>query len=75
VKYRRNEAKDYARENLRGIWAAALTPFKPDASVDEQGLAGNLRHWTEELGIDGIFLNGKQAEAFSMRTLLGLREA
>ena len=30
TKYARRDAKDYAREHLRGIWAAALTPFRPD---------------------------------------------
>lgn len=65
-KYGRNDAKAYARANLRGIWAAALTPFDADLSVDEAGLLANLRHWTGELGIDGVFVGGKQGEFFSM---------
>jgi 4-hydroxy-tetrahydrodipicolinate synthase len=28
VKYRKSEAKDYAKEHMRGIWAAALNPFR-----------------------------------------------
>ena len=35
--YTRSEAKDYARENMRGIWAAALMPFADDLSIDEDG--------------------------------------
>jgi 4-hydroxy-tetrahydrodipicolinate synthase len=64
--YTRNEAKRYAREHLRGIWAAAQTPFKPDLSIDEAGLRRNLRHWVDDLGIDGVFVTGKQGEFFSM---------
>ena len=56
AKHKRGEAKDYARANLRGIWAAALTPFRPDdLAVDEVGFRRNLLHWTGDLGIDGVF--------------------
>lgn len=65
--YRRADAKAYARENLRGIWAAALTPFTPGThALDEAGFRRNLLHWTGPLAIDGIFVNGKQGEFFSM---------
>ena len=64
--YSRADAKAYARENLRGIWAAALTPFRADLSLDEDGFAANLRHWGGALGIDGVFVGGKQGEFFSM---------
>jgi 4-hydroxy-tetrahydrodipicolinate synthase len=66
MKYRRHEAKAYAREHFRGIWAAALTPFAPDLAIDEAGLRRNLHHWVDELGIDGVFVAGKQGEFFSM---------
>ena len=66
MKYRRQEAKDYARQNLRGIWAATLTPFAPDLSLDEAGWRRNLRHWYRELGIRGLFVNGKQGEFYAM---------
>ena len=64
--YTRDEAKRYAHENMRGIWAAALTPFRPDLSVDEDGFRANLRHWFRDLGIDGVFVAGKQGEFFSL---------
>jgi 4-hydroxy-tetrahydrodipicolinate synthase len=64
--YRRLDAKDYAREHLRGIWAAALTPFQRDLALDEAGWRRNLRHWTDDLAIDGFFVGGKQGEFFSM---------
>jgi 4-hydroxy-tetrahydrodipicolinate synthase len=66
MKYLRSEAKDYARGRMTGIWAAALMPFAPDLAIDEAGFRGNLRHWVDELGIDGVFVAGKQSEFFSM---------
>ncbi|MCF3934583.1 dihydrodipicolinate synthase family protein [Acuticoccus sp. M5D2P5] len=66
AKYRREDAKAYARENMRGIWAAALTPFKDDLSIDEAGYTKNLVHWFDDLAIDGAFISGKQGEFFAM---------
>ena len=64
--YSKNEAKDHARAHLKGIWAAALMPFNEDLSINEEGLRRNLRHWVDDLGIDGVFVAGKQSEFFSM---------
>ena len=64
--YARGEAKDYARANLKGIWAAALTPFTDDRRLDEDGFGENVRHWTETLRISGVFVSGKQGEFSSM---------
>jgi 4-hydroxy-tetrahydrodipicolinate synthase len=66
MRYSRLDAKDYAREKMTGIWAAALMPFRQDLSVDEAGYSSNLRHWVDDLGIDGVFVSGKQGEFFSM---------
>lgn len=67
VPYARTDAKAYARAHLRGIWAAAMTPFHPeDLALDEPGFRANLEHWTGPLGIDGIFVCGKQGEFFAM---------
>lgn len=66
MKYGKTEAKSFARSNLRGVWAAALTPFKADLSLDEAGFRANIGHWTRDLGIDGLFVSGKQGEFFSM---------
>ncbi len=65
MKYRKRDAKDYARANMKGIWAAALMPFANDLSIDEAGFRRNLRHWIDDLGIDGVFVAGKQSEFFS----------
>jgi 4-hydroxy-tetrahydrodipicolinate synthase len=66
MKYDRNNAKDYARAHFNGIWAAALTPFKADLAIDEDGLRRNISHWADDLGVDGAFIGGKQGEFFSM---------
>jgi 4-hydroxy-tetrahydrodipicolinate synthase len=66
MRYAKREAKVYARENLRGIWAATLTPFAQDLSVDEAGWRANVRHWYRDLDIRGLFVNGKQGEFASM---------
>jgi 4-hydroxy-tetrahydrodipicolinate synthase len=66
MKYSKHDAKAYARENMRGIWAAALNPFNDDRSMNEAGLRSNIRHWVDDLGIEGLFIAGKQGEYFSM---------
>lgn len=66
MKYSRLDAKDHAREHMRGIWAAALNPFNPDGSFNEAGLRRNIRHWVDDLEIQGLFIAGKQGEFFSM---------
>ncbi len=66
MKYNKNEAKEYSRENMKGIWAAALNPMLEDFSIDEEGLISNIRHWVNDLEIQGLFIAGKQGEFFSM---------
>jgi 4-hydroxy-tetrahydrodipicolinate synthase len=64
--YSRLDAKDYARECMTGIWAAALMPFRSGRAIDEEGFRSNIHHWVDDLGIDGVFISGKQGEFFSM---------
>ena len=66
MKYKKNEAKEYSRENMKGIWAAALNPMTEDFSIDEKGLQNNINHWIHDLKIQGFFIAGKQGEFFSM---------
>lgn len=66
MKYRKSEAKDYAQSHLRGIWCAASTPFNDDYSINESGFAGNIGHWINDLGIEGVFVSGKQGEFYAM---------
>ena len=66
MNYTKQQAKEYARENMRGIWAAALNPFHEDGSFNEAGLRSNIRHWIDDLHIKGLFVAGKQGEFWSM---------
>ena len=62
----RHDAKAHARAHMRGIWAAALIPFTATGAMDEDRFTHNIRHWTGDLRIDGVFVAGKQGELFSM---------
>ena len=66
MKYGKRDAKDYSRQHMKGIWAAAITPFTPDLAIDDAGFRRNMQHWTRDLGIEGLFICGKQGEFFSM---------
>lgn len=66
MKYSKFDAKEHARANMRGIWAAALNPFQASGAFDEAGLRKNIRHWVDDLDIQGLFIAGKQGEFFSM---------
>jgi 4-hydroxy-tetrahydrodipicolinate synthase len=66
MKYDRKSAKAHAFAHMRGIWAAALMPFREDGAMDEGAFRANMDHWISDLGIDGFFIAGKQGEFFSM---------
>ena len=66
MNYSRKDAKAHAFAHMKGIWAAALMPFRDDLSIDEDGFRANMDHWIGDLGIDGFFIAGKQGEFFSM---------
>ncbi|MGQ0750913.1 MAG: dihydrodipicolinate synthase family protein [Betaproteobacteria bacterium] len=66
MNYRRSEAKEAARAQFRGLWAAITTPFTPDDTLDEAGLRRNMRYFTGELGVDGIFCTGTMGEFWAL---------
>jgi 4-hydroxy-tetrahydrodipicolinate synthase len=66
MKYKKSEAKEYAREHMVGVWAANLTPFDASLKLDEKAYRENLGHWINTLNLGGLFIAGKQAEFFSM---------
>lgn len=66
MEYKRENAKDHALATMRGIWAAALMPFDAQQRIDEDGFVENIKHWTKDLGIQGLFIGGKQGECFAM---------
>jgi len=66
MQYAKHEAKAHAKATMRGIWAAALMPFDDQLRLDEDGFRANVHHWTRELGIEGLFISGKQGEFYAM---------
>src|SRR5688500_2441156 len=66
MNYRKSEAKEAAREQFRGLWAAITTPFTEDGALDEAGLRRNMRYFTDRLGVDGIFCTGTMGEFWAL---------
>ena len=66
MKYKKEDAKAYAKEYFTGIWAANLTPFNDSLALDEEAYRENFHHWLGDLELGGVFVAGKQAEFFSM---------
>ena len=65
MKYRKSEAKAYAKQHIKGVWVASVTPFTADYKIDEEGIRQNIRHCIDNLQIDGMFLNGLVGEGFN----------
>jgi len=66
MNYRKSEAKEAARAQFRGLWAAITTPFTPDDKLDEAGLRRNMRYFTDQLGVEGIFCTGTMGEFWAL---------
>ncbi len=65
MKYRKSEAKDYARQHIfKGVWCASVTPYTSDYKIDYEGWRHDLHHIIDNLGMDGIFVNGLMGEGF-----------
>ena len=63
--YNRDEAQEWARENLRGQWTTLMTPFTPDDTLDEEGLRNNIRR-IRELGTAGAGCTWGMGEFWSL---------
>lgn len=66
MKYRKNEAKEYARTVLKGVWTALPYCFTADDRLDDAGNAANLEHCISQLKIDGHYCSGNVAEFWAM---------
>jgi 4-hydroxy-tetrahydrodipicolinate synthase len=66
VKYRKHEAKEAAREMLKGVWTALPTNFTADDRIDEAAMAWNLEHCISALGLEGHYCHGNVAEFWAM---------
>jgi 4-hydroxy-tetrahydrodipicolinate synthase len=66
MKYTRSEAKDAAREILKGVWTAM--PYCWDAAdeFDDAANRANMEHIVSGLEIDGHYCSGNIAEFWSM---------
>ncbi|MEK6709761.1 MAG: dihydrodipicolinate synthase family protein [Nitrospinota bacterium] len=66
MKYRKREAKEYAREVLRGVWTALPTPFTREGALDEAGIRRNMDIIVEGLRVDGHYCSGNVGEFWSL---------
>ncbi len=66
MKYRKNEAKEYARTMLKGVWTALPTNFTADDRLDEAATAANLDYCISDLQLEGHYCIGNVAEFWSM---------
>jgi len=62
VNYPKSAAKEAAREQFRGFWAAITTSFTPDGEVDVAGQRHNMHHYTDGLAVAGVFCTGRMGE-------------
>jgi len=62
MKYRKSEAKEYARQNIKGVWGATFTPFTTDYKVDEEATRFNVRYYIDHLELEGMFVCGTLGE-------------
>ncbi len=61
-KYKKAEAKEYAKEVLKGVWTALPTNFTDDDRIDEKAIAENLDYCISDLKIEGHYFLGNVGE-------------
>jgi 4-hydroxy-tetrahydrodipicolinate synthase len=62
MKYRKSEAKEYARKHITGLWGASFTTYTPNYTIDEDAWRFNVRHYIDNLQLEGLFVCGTMAE-------------
>lgn len=65
AQYTKKDARDWAREHLRGEWTTLVTPFTPGDEVDEAGIRHNIRH-IRSLGTSGGGCSWNMGEFWSL---------
>jgi 4-hydroxy-tetrahydrodipicolinate synthase len=58
AKYSKGEAKEYARETLRGVFSAFCLPETVEGTIDEAGLRHDIRHYVEVIRSAGLYVHG-----------------
>lgn len=66
MKYRKGEAKEAAREILKGVWTAMPYCWDEADEFDEPANRANMEHIVAGLEIDGHYCSGNIAEFWSM---------
>jgi len=66
MKYRKQDAKDAAREVLKGIWTAMPYCWTAEDEFDEPANRANMERIITDLKIDGHYCSGNIAEFWSM---------
>ncbi|MDH5534613.1 MAG: dihydrodipicolinate synthase family protein, partial [Betaproteobacteria bacterium] len=66
MKYRKHEAKEYAKTVLKGVWTALPTTFTADDRIDEAGNAANVEHCISKLKLEGHYCIGNVGEFWAM---------
>ena len=66
MKYRKQDAKEYAKTVLKGVWTALPTTFTANDQLDEAGNAANLEHFISKLNLDGHYCIGNVGEFWAM---------
>lgn len=56
--YTAAEAKDAAREMLRGVWVAFVVPETPSFEIDEAALRSDIRRYIDQMGVGGLYVHG-----------------
>ncbi len=57
-RYSAAEAKDAAREFLRGVWVAFVVPETPEFEIDEAALRSDIRRYIDLMGVGGLYVHG-----------------
>ena len=66
MKYSKKEAKEAARELLKGIWTAMPYCWDEDDNFDDVANRSNMDHIIENIKVDGHYCLGNIAEFWSM---------
>lgn len=65
-KYKRSEARQWTRTNLRGYLTALYTPFTADGDIDDKALAKNVEVTLGLPGVGGLSLNSIHQEFWTL---------
>jgi 4-hydroxy-tetrahydrodipicolinate synthase len=65
-KYKRSEARQWVRENLRGYMTALYTPFRDDGELDERALVKNVETTLDLPGVGGLSVHSIHQEFWTL---------